>query len=148
MLHKKIGLIIVSCIFTTSLFSAQTQTQKKDALTYTTAIKAKTAKEYKKAFDIFTSLSGKEYGRAKYNLALMYQLGQGTPVDEKKAVKLLEEAILLGDIQSMVLMGEKYYNGWGVSKDLKKVKVLIGDAKKAGNAKASFLWDKYNLSSI
>jgi len=112
---------------------------------YRKAVQAKTVKEYTTAFNLFYKLSHQEFGKAQYNLAIMYELGQGTKQNHEKSIYWLTEAVKLHDLDALTLLGELYYHGNGVIKDRKKAAKLIGEAKDRDYPKAVHLWKYYNL---
>lgn len=142
-IFAKITLFVI--LSALSLSAGMTKEQIIDNLEFRKAIEARSAKDFKSAFDIFTKLSTKKYAKAKYNLAIMYQLGEGTKQDEQKALSLFKEAAEMGDEDAVVLMAENYYYGRGVKEDRAKAKYYLKSAKKIGNKKAEYLWKKYKF---
>lgn len=145
---KFIFLLFISIILFSNVNAGLTKQQKDDSLQYRKAIQAKTAKDYATAFNIFQDLANKNYAKAQYNLAIMYQLAQGVTKDEEKALSLFKKSAELGDIKAMLLMGENYYFGRGVKQNRQKAKELIGKVKDTGDKKAEHFWTRYKLDEI
>ena len=57
---------------------------------------------------------------AQFNLALMYDNGQGVPKDYKEAVKWYTKSAEQEDAESQYNLGLMYYNGEGVPQDYKE----------------------------
>jgi TPR repeat protein len=128
---------------------------------------------YKKAFEILTKEAKSGDIVAKYNLALMYYMGDGTEQNISKTALLLEDAAKhnykkaidnIGRIYMQLLKFDKAIpwlqknieNGdiealyllseiYIEKGEFKKAKKLVKKAIKFGNNEAKKLWDEYNL---
>ena len=82
--------------------------------------------------------------RALVVLAAKYAQGEhGLPKDKKKAYDLCLKVGKLGYHQAYSSIGDKYYKGEGVNKDLKKAKYYYELAAIAGDSSA-----RYNLGTL
>ncbi|MBS0351026.1 MAG: protein kinase [Proteobacteria bacterium] len=73
---------------------------------------------------------------ARNKLATLLMRGQGGPADEKRAVKILQEAVADGDEAAMHNLSEAYKYGVGVDKDLTKAAILMEQYKQAAKKKS------------
>lgn len=65
---------------------------------------------------------------AALNLGINYKDGVfGKKIDYEKAVFYFNEAIKLGNIKAKYYLGEMYYKGYGVDKDVKKGETLLNE---------------------
>ena len=60
---------------------------------------------------------------AQASLGLLYQTGQGTPVDYEKANKLLVKSAKQGYPFAFTALGNSFYEGLGVKKDVERAMV-------------------------
>lgn len=134
-----ICLISISCSLTLSANIHEDETL------YYHAVEAKSQKNYTKAISLLTQLSDKNYGRAKYQLAIMYLLGQGVKVNTTKGMALMKESADLHTDDALNFLGEAYYHGRDVPQDRKHAAQLINESKQLGNKKAIYLWKYYKL---
>ena len=75
------------------------------------------AGDYATAFVEFSELAEQGYADAQYNLALMYDNGEGVTQDYAEAVKWYTLAAEQGDATAQFTLGWMYYNGQGVVQD-------------------------------
>ena len=78
-------------------------------------------------------------------------MGEGVPKSCTKAIRLLEQAIEAKDTMSIALMGQMYFEGKCVKKDVYKGIALIKKASQMGNDEASFVLGicyEYGLGGI
>uniref|UniRef100_UPI0040483D3E tetratricopeptide repeat protein n=1 Tax=Algoriphagus sp. TaxID=1872435 RepID=UPI0040483D3E len=73
--------------------------------------------DYTTAFKEFAALAEQGGVNAQFNLALMYEDGQGVPQDYKQAVKWYTKAAEQGDASAQHNLGLMYANGQGVPQD-------------------------------
>ena len=90
-------------------------------------------KEFKKALSILEPLVKIEIPGALGLLGVMYQLGEGVPLDGKKAVELLSRAVELGDGTAAHNLGTIYGGGLpGIDQDIEKSQLYYRKAKEMG----------------
>ncbi len=76
---------------------------------------------------------------AKFNLATMYNNGDGVPADKEKAFKLYSEVATTGDADALFQVGKMYIDGDGVAQEPAKGFEFIGKAAQAGSDEAKVL---------
>ncbi len=76
---------------------------------------------------------------AKFNLATMYNNGDGVPVDKEQAFRLYSEVAAGGDADALFQIGKMYIDGDGVAQDPAKGFEQIGKAAQAGSSEAKVL---------
>ena len=81
-------------------------------------------------------LAGQGYANAQYNLALMYDSGQGVIEDDKEAVKWYRLAAEQGVANAQYNLGLMYDSGQGVIQDDKEAAKWYRLAAEQGNADA------------
>ena len=79
-----------------------------------------------------------DHMQAVFNLALMYQNGEGVKQDEAKAFELYERAHRAGHEGSTCNLGMMYMKGVGVRQNKEKGFELLQQAHTAGHADATF----------
>ena len=75
------------------------------------------AKDYKKAFALFSEAAAKGYAPAQADLGYMYHNGLGVKKDEGKSFEFTRKAAMQGDVTAQYNIGLKYFYGKGVKKD-------------------------------
>ncbi len=78
---------------------------------------AVTSGDYATALKEFEPLAEQGHAFAQYNLALMYENGQGVTQDYKTAVKWYKLAAEWGYLDAQYSLGVMYYEGHGVIQD-------------------------------
>ncbi len=75
--------------------------------------------------------------QAKYDLAMIYAIGQGVQKDARKAFNLFHEAARKGHVEAKYCMGVNFEKGLGVRKQHELAQYWFKLAAKAGHSKAS-----------
>lgn len=75
------------------------------------------AKDYQKAFTLFSEAAAKGYAPAQSDLGYMYHNGLGVKKDEGKSFEFTRKAAMQGDDTAQYNIGLKYFYGQGVAKD-------------------------------
>ncbi len=75
------------------------------------------AKDYKKAFELYSEAAAKGYAPAQADLGYMYHNGLGVKKDEGKSFEFTRKAAMQGDLTAQYNIGLKYFYGNGVAKD-------------------------------
>ncbi|MDH5178046.1 MAG: hypothetical protein OEZ39_16200 [Gammaproteobacteria bacterium] len=102
---------------------------------------ALTKKEYEKALKLLEPLVKNEIPGALGLLGVMYQLGEGVPLNGEKAVELLTRAVELGDGTAAHNLGTIYSGGLpDIEKNYEKSKMYYRKAKEMG---AQFAPDEF-----
>jgi TPR repeat protein len=78
------------------------------------------ARDYKKAFNLYTKAVNGGLLIAKTNLGYMYDNGLGIKQNKKKAISLYKSAAKGGDPRGMINLGEMYRTGDNIEKSLIK----------------------------
>ena len=99
--------------------------------------------DYAVALQLFRSLAINGDAKAQYNLALMYNRGEGIPRDAQQAIYWYKKAAEQGEAKAQVNLGFMYDNGVGVVKDAQQAVYWYRKAAEQGEAKAQF-----NLGAI
>ena len=105
--------------------------------TFDAAVAAYNRKDYATAAPLFRSLAAQGYTVAQYNLALMYDNGQGVAQDYKEAVRLYGLAAAQGYTVAQSNLGTMYEFGTGVAQDYVRAHMwynlgaISGDSKNA-----------------
>ena len=81
--------------------------------------------------------------KAQYDLALMYDKGQGVPQDYQQAVRWYTKAAEAGNMKAQHNLALMYDNGQGVPQDYQQAVRWYAKAAEAGNTKA-----QYNLAAM
>ena len=89
------------------------------------------AQMYPEAFSSFSSMAAKN-NYASYKVGEYLVKGLGTKVDKAKAVGYLSQAASHNIPNAMILLGDLYYQGDGVDKDMKKAVELYKAASLTG----------------
>ena len=84
----------------------------------------------------YSIASEKGHAQATTNLAICYQLGNGTDVDHVKAIHLLNKAVKLGDDMAIFNLAQTYLLGVGVKKDETKGWLMLESLAAKGNKRA------------
>ena len=92
--------------------------------------------DYDKAIKDVQFLADGGEPRAQYDLAVMYDQGQGVPQSDAEAMRWYERAAGQGEPRAQYNLGLMYLNGQGVSPDMVKAYYWISLAASHGNAKA------------
>jgi TPR repeat protein len=95
-------------------------------------------KDYKTAHENFLISAEQGDAAAQYNLALMYDNGQGVPQNYKEAVKWYQLAAEQGFAYAQTNLGVKYDNGQGVPQDYNEAGKWYRLAAEQGVAQAQF----------
>lgn len=84
----------------------------------------------KKAIKIYEKALAKGSHAAEYYLSSMYEVGEGMKQpDKEKALTLLQSSAIGGIAYAQCKLGDKYFNGSGVSKDLTQAATLYLQAE-------------------
>ncbi len=94
-------------------------------------------KVFRDAYTFFKQSSDKGFLQSRCMVGLMQLLGQGVTKDVNSGVKLINSAADEGDPLAQYYMGDLYFNGVGVSKDLVKAKEWMLKAEKNGMEQAT-----------
>lgn len=101
---------------------------------------AKSAEMWQKGVDFPTNIY---FANSAFNLGLLYEYGDGVPMDKKKAFDLYVAAGKKP--YALCAVGRCYCSGTGVGKDLIKGKEYLDLAEKAGSTRATELKKKFGL---
>lgn len=82
---------------------------------------------------------------SQYKLGVMYSLGIGLSTDINKSIYWYNKSAEQGEVLAQLDLGLLYIYDQGDIKDLKKAAYWISKAKEKGNAKASNIWDEFEL---
>ena len=82
--------------------------------------KAYNAGDYATALKEFRALAEQGLADAQYNLAWMYEHGEGVTQDYKKALKWYQLAVEQGDATAGHQLGVMHHYGWGVKTNYKE----------------------------
>ena len=73
------------------------------------------------------------------NLAVcLYYGGQGLPIDAKQAVELAVKASRQGDVEAIGLLGDAYFTGNGVDKNMAKALAYLQQGASSGSSNAQY----------
>ena len=81
---------------------------------------------------------------AKRELAIRLMEGNDVPLDQPKAVALLEDCVALGDAEAMLVLANCCVLGNGMERDAERAESLISEAAKKGNKEALCLMKLIN----
>lgn len=98
------------------------QAPKEKEMEFRTAVQAYESGDNESAWFLFWSLSQAGDDRAQFNLAQMYRLGKGIPVDLALARRWYEAAASQNHATAQYLLGVMYENGHGVPKDINRAR--------------------------
>ena len=101
--------IILSFLFSFSVFAD-----------WEAGVDAYQAGDYKTALKEFRPLAEQGLADAQFNLALMYEHGEGVVQDYKKALKWYRLAAEQGDATAWHQLGVMHHYGWGVKTNYKE----------------------------
>jgi TPR repeat protein len=90
--------------------------------------------DYDTALHEWRPLAEEGNSAAQYNLGVMYDTGQGVPLDYKEAVKWYRKAASQGDSGSQVNLGVMYLLGHGVLQDYVQAHMWFNIAGANGDA--------------
>jgi uncharacterized protein len=111
--------------------------QQQTKAVFDTGIAAYDAKDYAKAFRIFSSIDDSDLA-AMRNVALMLRKGQGTAKDPKAAEKMYQRAAEGGLATAAADLGEMLLNGEAGAPDAKAAAPWLAGAAGAGHPIAAF----------
>ena len=100
------------------------------------AVDAYDRKDYKTAHRIFLKLAEQGDASAQLNLGVMYDKGQGVPLDYKEAVKWYRLSAEQEHAPAQYNLGLMYKNGEGVPDDIKEAVKWFRLSAEQGNVKA------------
>ena len=89
-------------------------------------------------FDDTLKKAKQGYMRDEYNLAVLYENGQGTSVNKKKAINWYTKAAEQGFAQAQYRLARFYWKGDGVPVDMQKYLELLTKSANQGNMMAQF----------
>jgi TPR repeat protein len=92
--------------------------------------------DYDKALVDIQFLAHGGEARAQYDLALMYDKGQGVPQSDAEAMRWYERAAAQGEPRAQYNLGLMHLNGQGVPPDVVKAYYWISLSARHGNAHA------------
>ncbi|MBO7081127.1 MAG: sel1 repeat family protein [Neisseriaceae bacterium] len=104
---------------------------------YETALAYDSNKESKKALSYYQKAALKGHPEAQFNLAVMYNTGEGTERDESKAALWYEKAALQGHANAQYNLGVMYDRGTGVLQSYDRAIEWYEKAASQGVASAS-----------
>ena len=96
------------------------------------AIVAYKEKQFKDAAKLLKISCDKNIASGCFNLAFLYEEGEGVARDDAKAAKLYDKACYLGSASACNNLSIQYRQGRGVKKDVKKANELTKKACDAG----------------
>lgn len=96
-----------------------------------------TQEEYAEAAKVLEIAAERKMGTAIQKLAVMYQTGQGVPVNLERAAELYKEAAELGIRESQALYGVALKNGQGVEQNFIQAETWLRKAALAGDVEAA-----------
>jgi uncharacterized protein len=102
------------------------------------ANKAYSRGDYAASFKLFKGLAKQGAAEVQYNLAVMYETGQGTKPNAKKAVVLYKLAADQGHAKAQYNLGNMYRMGSAVPKDAAKSVTWYRRSAQQGHIKAQF----------
>ena len=100
---------------------------------------SKGIENYGKSFEQYNGAAAKGSPTAQFDLALLYDLGRGTPRNYEEAMKWYRKAADQGYPPAMTNIGILYYNQEGVKRDLVEAYAWFVRAKLAGDPRATDL---------
>ncbi|OTG64779.1 tetratricopeptide repeat protein [Acinetobacter silvestris] len=96
------------------------------------------AKNYTEAYQELDKIGKTGNAQALYNLGFLTQMGQGTPKDDKKALKYYQESASKGYSVANYILAQSYATGsLGLAKDDKKAREYLEKASAQGFEDAS-----------
>ncbi len=124
-LIKVIRFIISIVLLTVSLYASE-------------GLDAFKAKDYKKAFEIWTIEANNGEAKAQNSLSYLYFNALGTKLDNKKALYWLNKAALQNNVNAQYDLGMMYLMGQKVKQDKKTAAFWLEQAAEAHHADASY----------
>lgn len=107
--------------------------------------------DFQESFELAKDVAdnGSDCGIANYNVAVYYHNGIGTKQDITKAVEYYKKAIILGEYDACIKLGDILINGCcGYPKDLDTAEDFLGIAVKSSKDKDLRKKAKYRLKKI
>ncbi len=83
-----------------------------------------------------TKAAEQGHAKAQYNLGVMYDIGNGVPEDDAKAVEWYSKAAEQGHAKAQYELGTMYYHGYGVLEDQPGALVWFTRAAEKGHVMA------------
>ena len=102
-------------------------------------------RDYKEAVKWYTKAAEQGHSLAQFNLAWMYDNGQGIEQDYKQAVKWYRKAAEQGLAEAQNNLGLMYYNGRGVAQDYKEAVKWFRMAAEQGHTEAQLVIGAVNF---
>ena len=130
--------LLISALFGFSLFSFTPNAMADAQSDFAQAYQYIEQGNYHQAFPIFQQLAEQGYASVQFNLALMYENGQGVRQDYAQAVKWYKAAAEQGEANAQVNLGVMYANGEGVKQDYVQAVKWFKAAAEQGYAKGQF----------
>lgn len=96
------------------------------------------AKDWKKAFDMYSKAAERDHEHALYSLGVLYASGKGVQQSFESAFKCYYLAAEKGHCLSKRKVAECYKDGCGVEENLRKALEWYGNAAQAGDSEAAF----------
>jgi TPR repeat protein len=90
--------------------------------------------DYPKAFGMIVPLAKGGHALAQYQMGLMLEQGQGTPADLAEAYKWYQKAADQGIADAYFALGQIYYRGVVVPKDMTQAMISFDVAARLGHA--------------
>jgi TPR repeat protein len=136
--------LLTACLVTLCLATAACADRRAD--------KAYRRGDYETAARELRDLARNGEPRAQYDLALLYDKGQGVPQDDREALKWYTLAAEQGEPRAQYNLGLMYANGQGVQPDLVTAYYWISLAAAQGNQHAldarDYLSEKMTVEQI
>lgn len=96
--------------------------------------------DMEKAFDFFFQAARRDYPAAQYALARCFELGQGTPPDQRAAFYWYNQSAMSMEPRALLETGRRYLTGNGTIQDAGKAAAFLKQALANGmNAAAPLL---------
>jgi uncharacterized protein len=137
------SIIIMNKVFATLLLGLSLISAPSWGADFDKGLAAAQSGDFETALREWTPLAKQGHVQAQYNLALMYDNGEGVPQDYKTAVKWYTLAAEKGDADAQYNLGVMYRKGDGVLQDDKTAVKWYTLAAEQGNADA-----QYNLGQM
>ena len=97
--------------------------------------------DFKTAVRLFQKVAIKGYSSAQYNLALMYQKGEGVVQDYAEAARWFKLSAAQGDSSAQINLAVRYYYGEGVLQDYLQAHMWMNLAAVSGDKDAQKIRD-------
>ncbi len=94
--------------------------------------------DYATAYRLIKPMAEQGHAKAQYNLAVMFQYGQGVPQDYAQTRKWYRKAAEQGLADAQYNLGVMYHDGEGVSQDYAEAMKWFRKAAEQGHAKAQY----------